>query len=46
MWSLMVAGRPVMFPNGTIDVTQPRGTWELSDMDIAMYTFRCGGEGE
>jgi len=40
MWQLMVEGRPTHFTNGTIDEATPRTTWELSDMDIAMATFR------
>ncbi len=40
MWQLMCEGQPTQFPNGTIDETIPRRTWEQSDMDLAMYTFR------
>jgi hypothetical protein len=40
MWQLMAEGQPTLFPNGSIDESVPRRTWELSDMDIAMYTFR------
>jgi hypothetical protein len=40
MWKLMVEGQPTHFTNGSIDASVPRRMWALSDMDIAMYTFR------
>ena len=30
MWKLMAEGQPTLFPNGTIDETVPRRTWEQS----------------
>ena len=36
----MAEGQPTLFPNGTIDETVPYRTWEQSDMDLALYTFR------
>ena len=40
MWKLMAEGQPTAFANGTIDESVPRRTWEQSDMDLAMATFR------
>jgi hypothetical protein len=40
MWKVMAEGQPTLFPNGSIDESVPRRTWEQSDMDIALYTFR------
>ncbi len=40
MWQLMLEGQPTLRTDGTIDENVPRRTWEQSDMDLAMYTFR------
>lgn len=39
-WELMRDGRPTLFANGTIDESVPRHTWDLSDLDLAMFAFR------